>query len=287
MFGRPSVFQSRRRLADVPVVEIADAVKMHDALLASKPESARHDSDICQFCVEKASQDSSTASRIPPASGGPDVSDQQKSPTSTEGGTPKTMSETASISQETHQALLQKAVADATAATDSALETKTTESAQLTKKVEELETDNASLKADNDRLNKELDTAQVSLKTTSEKVEALEADISKMKDDASKAELASKRADQVKNLGLFEDDYVAEKASSWADLAEDDWADRLESWQKLKPASAGEGGKTDNASAMSGTTESLTKESGTDAAGANSGESKSKTPARRAVLNLT
>jgi len=80
---------------------------------------------------------------------------------------------------------------------------------------------------------------------------------------------------------------VAEKASSWADLAEDDWADRLESWQKLKPASAGEGGKTDNASAMSGTTESLTKESGTDAAGANSGESKSKTPARRAVLNLT
>ena len=267
-------------------METAEKVKMHDVLLASMPDGAKHDSDICPICVDKATELDSSTSRIPPAvSGGPDVSDHQSHQTSTEGGTPNTMSENANnISQETHTALLQKAVSDATSVTEKALETAQEEAKGLASKVEKLEADNAGLKADNDRLNKELDTAQVSLKAATDEVASLKDDIAAKDEAAQKAEIASKRADQIRNLGLFDDTYVAEKASSWADVAEEDWAERVTEWQKLKPAKVkAEGEKTtETASAMSGTSEGLTKEPETDAASA-----QSKPVARRAALGLS
>lgn len=259
-------------------METADAVKLHDDLLASRPEGARHDSDICPFCVEKASQVDSTASRIPPVDAdGPDVSGQQSHQTNTEGGTSKTMSD---ISQEAHEALLAKAVAEATATTEKALEAKATEVSDLTSKVEQLTTENASLKADNDRINAELDTAQVGLKAAQDEVASLKADIAAKDEAAAKAEVASKRTEQVKNLGLFKDDYIGEKASAWAELSEENWSERLDEWAKLKPAKSDDKDtSTDAASAMSGTTETLT-----DAASDES--TNDKPPARRAALGL-
>jgi len=255
-------------------------VKLHNDLLASQPEGARHDSDICPFCVDKATESNSTTSRIPPAGdSGPDVSDHQ-SPTNTEGGTPNPMD---TISKETHDALLKKAVDDAISATEAALATKTDEAKELADKVKQLETDAASLKADNDRLNQELDTAQVSLKSATDEVTTLKDDIAKKDEAAQKAEIASKRAEQVRNLGLFDETYVSEKAASWADVAEEDWAERVTEWQKLKPVKAADGDTktTETASAITGTSEGLTKES-VDAASA-----EDKPPARRAALGLS
>ena len=115
-------------------MDTAVALKLHDDLLAAQPEGARHDSDICPLCVEKASQ--ATASD-PSRFGGPDVS--KSSTQSTEGGDNPTMSD---ISQEAHNALLKQAVADAVAeatkATESALATKTGEAADAAKRIEEL-----------------------------------------------------------------------------------------------------------------------------------------------------
>lgn len=255
---------------------------MHDELLASRPEGASHNQDICPFCVDKATEDESTASRIPPASGGPDVSDNHQIP-NTEGGTTEPMSDSATISQETHEALLAKAVADATVTTEKALESATNDKAELAARVEGLESDNATLKADNDRLNGELDAAQVALKAANDRVAELESDIKAKDEAAAKSELASKRADQVKNLKLYDDEYVAERASAWADLSDDAWAARLDEWAKIKPSAGTPGTPAgDTASAMSGTSGSLTTEpSSTDTA------RETKSPARRAALGLS
>lgn len=245
--------------------------------MASRPAGARHDADICPICVDKASQvEDPTASRIPPAAGSPDVSND-KSPTITEGGTTNPMSD---MSQETHEALLTKAVADATSVTETALQNKTNELAAANEKVTELETEVASLKADNDRLNRELDTAEVARKAAEDEVAALKSDIASKEEAAAKAELASKRAEEVKNLKLFGDEYVAEKASAWADLADEDWASRMEEWQKIAKPAAGEA-TTDSASALTGTSEDLTKGPQDTAS-----ESTNKIPARRAALGL-
>lgn len=257
-------------------------MKLHDDLLANKPEGARHDTDICPFCVDKASQAGSTTSRNPRDGDiAPDVSGQKSQHTNTEGGTSKTMSD---ISQETHDALLQKAVADATTTTEKALAAKTDEASTLAGKVETLEAEVATLKADNERLNKDLDTAQVTLKTAQDEVSSLKADIAKKDEDAAKADIASKRTEQVKNLGLFAEEYIGEKASAWAELSDEQWSDRLDEWAKLKPATStdGEKTKTETASAMSGTSGNLTKET-TDKAN----ETDKQPSARRAALGLT
>lgn len=258
-----------------------EAVKLHDDLLAGMPEGARHDSDICPVCVDKATRVEPTTSRNPSRrKGGPDVSDSsQQSPDEHGGRDTKTMSENDMISKETHEALLEKALKDATSATEGALQRKTEEASQLKDENERLSTESTDLKAENERLNKELDDAQVSLKASKDEVARLEGEIETAKAEAARAEIASKRVEQVKNLGLFEDDYVAEKARAWADMSDEAWAERLDEWAKLKPATSGEPRKTDSASAMSGTSEDLTKD--------HSDSASKKTPARRAALGLS
>ena len=255
-------------------METAQAVKLHDDLLAGMPDGARHDTDICPFCVDNAQ---TTTSRIPPGDAGPDVSENKS--TSTEGGTNPTMSD---ISQEAHEALLQKAVADAVKATESALASKTDELAAAKSKVEELETEKSTLNAETDRLNKELDTAQVKLTSATEEVETLKKEKTETEEKAKLAEVASKRSDQVKNLKLFPDEYVTEKASKWAGLTDEAWGEQLEEWKAIRPAAPeGDETKTDAASAMSGTSENLTKEEKQDAASQTKVGS-----ARRAALSL-
>lgn len=260
MFGRASVFKQRGGAGDDSHVETAEAIELHDRLLSNQPEGAQHNADICPICVDKAARTDAPPSRIPPGSdAGPDVSDSQTSQTTQEGGTPNTMSDTTDISQQTHEALLAKAVSDATSATDKALADKAAENEELKGRVEQLEKDNAGLKTDNDRLNGELDKSEVSLKAAQEKVTELEGTIEKAEQDAAKTELASKRADQVRNLKLFTDEKIAEKASRWAELSDDDWAARVEEWQELKPAEAGGDANKDSDTSMSGSTETLTK----------------------------
>lgn len=187
--------------------------------------------------------------------------------------------ETPTLSRETHDALLAKAVSDATTATNSALERKTQEVAELTDKLEKLETDNAALTSDNERLNKELDTAQVSLKSATDEVASLKAEYEQAKEEARLKDVASKRVDQVKNLKLFPDEFITERASKWAELSDDSWGERIDEWTKAKPAAATGDTTTETASAMSGT--STQRDESTDSA------SKTQTPKRRAVLGLS
>lgn len=259
-------------------MDTAVALKLHDDLLASQPDGARHASDICPFCVEKAAL--STASD-PSGSGRPDVSNKS---TSTEGGDTLSMSD---ISQEAHEALLKKAVSDAVAeatkTTEAALATKTKEADESAARVKELETESAGLKTDNDRLNKDLDAAQVKLTSATEEAESLKKAATELEEAAKLAEVASKRGEQVKNLKLFPDDYVGEKASKWAGLTDEAWGEQLEEWKRLKPE-ASAGATSDAASAMTGTSEQLTKEQ-QDAAAAGGSDDKPKV--RRSVLGLS
>lgn len=274
-------FHLDTRPDDVSTVDTAAGRRMHDELLAAQPKGASHNADICPFCVDKATENTSTVPD-PSRLRGPDVSEIQSVPNAHGGRDTQPMSDTKMISEETHQALLQKAVADATSATEKALETKTTEAETLKASLAQLESDNAGLKADVDRLNGELDTAQVSLKAANDKATQLEADIAAKDEAARKAETASKRAEQVKNLKLYDDEYVAERASAWAELADDDWASRLDEWAKLKPLKDAPASSDTAASAMSGSGD-LTKEPvSTDTAAHTT-----KPSARRAVLGLS
>lgn len=258
-------------------MDTAVALKLHDDLLASQPEGAKHDSDICPFCVEKAAQ---SAASDPSGSGRPDVSSSQNTK-STEGGDNPTMTD---ISQEAHDALVKAAVAEAVKTTEAALHTKTTELAEVNTKLTDAESKVTELSADVTRLNGELDAAQVKLTSASEEAAALKKAASDAEEAAKVAEIASKRIEQVKNLKLFPDEYVtAERASKWAAQDDASWSEQVEEWKQLKPATTtpGDGATTDAASAMTGTSD-LTKEQ-QDAAAASGGD---KPKPRRMALGL-
>lgn len=196
------------------------------------------------------------------------------------------MSDNANISQDAHDALVAKAVKEATEATEKALETKTSELASANTKINDLEKANADLKAANDKLNSDLDEAQVKLTAANEEVSSLKKDIAE-KDEAAKVkEIASKRVEQVKNLKLFEDEFVTdERASRWAGLTDEAWDEQVEEWKALKPAAqSADGQGDDTASAMSGTSD-LTKDKKDDSDTAGAGDDK-QTSSRKAVLAM-
>lgn len=175
------------------------------------------------------------------------------------------------MSRETHDALLERAIREATSTTEAALERKIEELSAATKRADEAEAKAGELEADNARLNGELDKAQIDLKAATDKAAALESEKTEAEKAAAKAEVANERAQAVKTLGLFSEEYVQERASRWAELADDAWAEQLAEWRLIKPAEqaqegAGSGSASqDAASAMTGSTESLTKD-GTDSA---------------------
>lgn len=249
----------------------AEAMSLHDDLLASAPEGARHATDVCPICVDKAQ-----ASDIPPANGGSDAT-TTTAPSHTEGGTNKQMTD---ISKETHDALLAKAVADAVATTDKANATLQEQVATLTAERDALSTEKATLVTDNERLNADLDKNQVALKTVTDEVAALKADIAAKDEAAQKAEIASTRAAQVKNLGLFPEEYISEKAARWAEVDEAAWTERLEEWKAAKgDAAPSSEKKTETASALEGTDEAARTES-------EKSDANKPNAARRAVLGL-
>lgn len=238
------------------------------------PEGARHDSDVCPVCVDKAQEVVSSTSGNPPAAGGPDAITSNTS--QTEGGTNKQMTD---ISQETHEALLQKAVTDATAQANAEIASIKEQNASVTSERDTLSTERASLLADNERLNGDLDKAQVTLKTATDEVASLKSDIAAKVEAASRAEIASARATQVKNLGLFPEAYIADKASKWAEVDEAAWTERLDEWKAAK------GDATPAATATQDAASALT---GTDEAAKTAENDKPKpNAARRAVLGLT
>ena len=180
------------------------------------------------------------------------------------------------ISQETHTALLQKAVADATAQANAEGASLKEANATLTSERDALTTERASLLADNERLNGDLDKAQVSLKAATDEAAALKSDIAAKDEAAQKAEVAATRAAQVKNLGLFPEKYITEKASRWAEVDEASWTERLDEWKAAKGDAAPVVEKEqDAASALTGADEAARIES-----------TNQKPNARRAVLGL-
>lgn len=158
------------------------------------------------------------------------------------------------MSRETHEALLEKALREASAESVKAMDEAQAKLKDLESEKAGLDEANAALKEENAKLSASLDEAQVALKAAQDKVAELEGVIAQRDEAAKVAEIASARAEQVKGLGLFTEEYIAEKAQAWAGVSEEDWAQRLEEWTKIRPAAA----QSDAASAMTGTSESLT-----------------------------
>ena len=169
-----------------------------------------------------------------------------------EGGSTPVADNEKTIAQETHEALLRKAVDDAT-------EEARAEIAQLKEKVSDLSTTVETAEARVTELEQahestsaELDQAQVQLKTVTEENEQLKEDIASRDAEAEIAKVADERAEQVRNLGLFQEDYIKDKARVWAQVSEDDWSSRIEEWQQAKGDVVTTAAPQEQASAMSG-----------------------------------
>lgn len=169
-----------------------------------------------------------------------------------EGGTTQQMD---TITTETHEALLEKALRDATASLEGEKAELAQQVATLNDSAATADAEIASLKSENERLNGELDTAQVSLKAAQDEATELKADIAAQEEAATKAVLATERAAQVRNLALFPEEYVADKASRWADMDEAAWTERLDEWKAAKGQTTGTPPSTEIASAMTGSNE--------------------------------
>lgn len=171
-----------------------------------------------------------------------------------EGGTTQHME---TITQETHEALLEKALRDATASLESEKAELAAKVTTLTETVEKDIAQVTTLQSENERLNGELDTAQVALKVAQDEAAELKADITSKEEATRKADVAAERAGQVRNLALFPEDYITEKSSRWADMDEAAWTERLDEWKAAKGqvAPSGAPASTEIASAITGTSE--------------------------------
>lgn len=245
-----------------------EAKGLHDKLLAAQPEGARHDADICSFCIEDTS--SVQAAPVPP---GPESA--RTEPESTEGGTTKAMSDndTKTIAYDTHEALLEKALRENSSASEAELAQRATEIETLKNEVASLTEEKAELETDNARINASLDKAQLELKAATDEVAALKQEKADAEEAARKADIASARAEQIRNLGLFEETFIEERASRWAELDQAAWDERVEEWGNARKGEA----SADTASAMSGGNGDLAQEVAPD----NTQES-----ARRAALAI-
>lgn len=211
-----------------------------------------------QFGVEKQAAENAPVqkpkSNSDTNSGKPSASSKTKSDAAMEGGTKQMDTDTQeTISKETHEALLDKALRDSTAALEAEKASLTEQVATLTASLAAKTDELASANAENERINGELDTAQVALKTAQDESASLKADIAAKEEETAKAEIASARAAQVRNLGLFTEEYITERASRWADVEEAAWTERLDEWKVAKGTSAASSKSTDTASAMTGT----------------------------------
>lgn len=157
--------------------------------------------------------------------------------------------------QETHEALLSKAVSDATDKLSGEVASLQETVASLTEERDRLADENADLKETNGKLNGDLDASQVELKATKDRVVELEGEIAKRDEEAAKAEVARKRAEEVRALGLFTDEYITEKAARWADVSDEEWADRVDEWKTAKAQSSNTDGGVPTDSAMKGSSE--------------------------------
>lgn len=176
-----------------------------------------------------------------------------------------------SMTQETHEALLRKAIDDATAEARAEIAALTEKVSDLSTTAETAQTRVIELEQAHEATSAELDQAQVQLQAASEERDQLKADIATRDAEAEIAELASQRSEQVRNLGLFPEDYIKDKARMWAAIPGDDWSSRVEEWQQAKGAT--------------GTTEAPLQDSAMSGA-APEPKAANKTSNRRQVLGL-
>lgn len=242
------------------------AIELHDEALELMPEGASHDEVSCPICVEKSS--------LKEGNHNDDSSSDEDEPE--EGKMSGENTDT--LSKETHDALLRTAVQDATAALTRDNEALTEQVEALTSERDEASGKVSTLEGEVARLNDELDTTQVELSAANEKVEELESDIAQRDEEAQIREVAQERAKQVRNLKLFPDEAIDERAERWARLSDEEWAERLDEWKGIQTTNGGEeAGKTkatETASAITGSSEGEQEEA-----------SKTTSPRRR-VLGL-
>jgi len=226
------------------------ARRLHDEVLDLMPAGATHDRVTCPFCADSAQQSE------PPLTGESGRSDAPTTvPDRTEGGSTQAVEDTR-ITQETHDALVRAAVDQATADLARIRDELQTQLTDATSERDAVKAEAAGLTEDNERLNTELDAAQVQLKSATDAKADLDKQLTDLQETSRLSEVAATRAAQVRNLGLFTEEHIAEKASRWAAVPDEEWAERIEEWKAVQGESPTT--DTDSASALTGSSEGTT-----------------------------
>ena len=208
------------------------ARRLHAEVLGLMPDGARHDASSCPFCADTAH-----LSELPPT-GSPGRSDMPTTSDRTEGGSNPAVDESR-ITQETHDALVRAAVDKATSDLARERDQLHTQLETITAEHDAARAEAAGLIEEAERLQKELDDTHVQLKAATEAKAGLETQLAEREQAARLAEIAAARAAQVRNLHLFSEEQIAEKASRWAGVTDEEWSERIEEWQTVRTLSGG------------------------------------------------
>jgi hypothetical protein len=208
------------------------ARRLHAEVLALMPEGASHDRSSCPFCAETA-----RLSEDPPAgdAGRSDIPDDTDR---TEGGSTPAV-DVERITQETHEALVRAAVEKATSDIAQERDRLRAQLDTLTTEYDAVKAEAAGLTEEAERLTKELDDATVQLQVTNEAKAGLETQLAEREQAAKLAEQATARASQVRNLGLFTEEQIVERAGRWAAVEDQEWAERIEEWKTVRSLGGG------------------------------------------------
>lgn len=207
-------------------MDIAEARKIHDTLLASKPEGVDHDVLSCEFCPSPTTTETASAEAVKEIR----REEPRMEPIHT---------------QEAADALVESGVNKALA---EANEKHAAEVAQLTESLEKAKAEVAELQGKRDE-------DQITLAAKDEEIATLKGDIAKREEEVARAERLDSRVTEVASVHKFSDDYVVANKERWAEMSDEAFTVYLDSIRDMashiKPAEVTEETRIPEETAMS------------------------------------
>lgn len=193
-------------------MDIAEARKIHDTLLAQKPKDVDHDVLSCEFCPSPTTEQTASAEAV--------VEEVRREEPRME----------PIHTQEATDALIESAVAKATEQAKVAHELQVSE---LTESLEKAKAEVAELQGKRDE-------DQISLAARDEEIVQLKGDISSRDEKSAREERMDSRVTEVAGVHKFSEDYVTANKERWAGMDDDSFASYVESIRDMashiKPA---------------------------------------------------
>lgn len=187
-------------------MKLADAKRIHDALLDDKPEQVEHDTASCEFCVSEVPTTDSAAESVA-------VDEVRKEDTRMD----------PIYNQEQADALVAAAVSKAEQAAADKLAEAT---ASLTTELETVKAEVASLQ-------EARDADQLTLAAKDEEIAKLAGEVASRDEEVAKIARTEERLAKVAEVASFTDEYVAANTERWVSMDDESFASLLTAYADM------------------------------------------------------